>query len=497
MNKNTNSNSSCSLPNREGGGRVRHLIILGDGMADWHVPSLQNKTLLQHASTPAMDWLARNGRCGLLKTVPDGFHPGSEVANSSILGYDQHLVYEGRGPLEAAAIGVELQPGDLALRCNLVCIEGDILKNHSCGRLETEEAAPLIDFLNEHLASDPKYNGRVHFYTGVQYRHLLVIRGGNKHIQCTPPHDIPLQPWNDKTPSPLPLKWESGHLEGQMTGVSSRHSTLPLEGERGGGLSPEETAALLRDLILRSQELLPQHHINKERAREGRDMASSIWPWGGGYRPQMIPLTQRFPQIHSGAVITAVDLIRGIGHYAGLRVINVPGATGLYDTNFEGKAQAAIDALLGTDPAAPANGEDFVYLHVEASDEAGHDGSVPLKLQTIEDLDHRLIQPILKALSLLPRKGESLASLDSFAQPHPSLTGGDGGGSSFSIALLPDHPTPCEHRTHTAEPIPFCIYYPGIEPDAVQAFDEDACREGAYGLLEGDEFIKLFMDDKG
>ena len=418
---------------------MKHLIILGDGMADWHVPSLNNKTLLQHANTPSMDWLAAHGRCGMLKTVPDGFHPGSEVANSSILGYDQHLVYEGRGPLEAAAIGVELQPDDLALRCNLVCIEGDILKNHSCGRLETEEAAPLIDFLNEQLANDPKYNGCVRFYTGVQYRHLLVIRGGNKNIRCTPPHDIPLHPWKD----------------------------YQIEAEEP---EAEETAALLRDLVRRSQELLPLHNINKERAREGRDMASSIWPWGGGYRPQMVPLTQRFPdQIHSGAVITAVDLIRGIGHYAGLRVINVPGATGLFDTNFEGKAQAAIDALLGHDPAAPADGDDFVYLHVEASDEAGHDGSVPLKLQTIEDLDHRLIQPILETLS------------------SPTTT-------PVSIAILPDHPTPCEHRTHTAEPIPFCIYYPGIESDAVQTFDEDACKDGSYGFLQGDEFIKLFMN---
>ena len=471
--------SSSPLPNRGGAGggaSIKHLIILGDGMADWHVPSLQNKTLLQHASTPAMDWLAAHGRCGLLKTVPDGFHPGSEVANSSILGYDQHLVYEGRGPLEAAAIGVELEPGDLALRCNFVCIEGDILKNHSCGRLETEEAAPLIEYLNQHLADE-----RVHFYTGVQYRHLLVIKGGSKHLRCTPPHDIPLHPWKD----------------------------YQIQAEEP---EAEETAALLRDLVRRSQELLPLHSINKERAREGRDMASSIWPWGGGYRPQMVPLTQRFPdQVHSGAVITAVDLIRGIGHYAGLRVINVPGATGLYDTNFEGKAQAAIDALLGRDPDAPAGGDDFVYLHVEASDEAGHDGSVPLKLQTIEDLDHRLIQPILKALyGLSPkpspspspdpspvRAGNVNTSTDGIQSPLPNRGGAGGGarsGSLCSIALLPDHPTPCEHRTHTAEPVPFCIYYPGIEPDAVQTFDEDACRAGAYGLLEGEEFIKLFMD---
>ncbi len=420
MINNTENTKQASLSTEEGRGVMPHLIILGDGMADWHVPSLGGKTLLQYADTPAMDWLACHGRCGMLKTVPDGFHPGSEVANSSILGYDQHLVYEGRGPLEAASIGVDLQPGDLALRCNLVCIEGDIIKNHSCGRLETEEGDQLIRFLQEHLG-----NERVHFYTGVQYRHLLVIRGGDKRISCTPPHDVPGQPWR----------------QFEIT------ADVP---------EAEPTAALLRELVRRSQELLPSHPLNKQRAAEGRDMASSIWPWGGGYRPQMQTLQQRFPAVARGAVITAVDLIRGIGRYAGLRVINVDGATGLYDTNYEGKAQAAIDAL--------RSGDDFVYLHVEASDEAGHDGSIPLKLQTITDLDHRLIRPIIEAL-----------------------------GNDVAIALLPDHPTPCEHRTHTAEPIPFCIYYPGIEPDSVQTFDEDACRAGAYGQLAGDEFINLFM----
>ena len=397
-------------------------------MADWHVPELDGKTLLQYDNTPAMDWLASHGRSGLLTTVPEGFHPGSEVANSSILGYDQHIVYEGRGPLEAAAIGVDLQPGDLALRCNFVCIEGDTLKNHSCGRLETEEAAPLIDYLNEHLTSEPRFESRVRFYTGVQYRHLLVVGRGNKHLRCTPPHDITVQPWRNH------------QIEAEVADA-------------------EETAALLRDLVARSQELLPQHTINKERAREGKDMASSIWPWGGGYRPQMQTLSQRFPeQVHRGAVITAVDLIRGIGRYAGLDIINVPGATGLYDTNYEGKAQAAIEAF--------RQGYDFVYLHVEASDEAGHDGSIPLKLRTIEDLDHRLITPILNSLT---------------------------SQSPLSIALLPDHPTPCHHRTHTAEPVPFCIYYPGIESDGVQTFDEDAAKAGAYGLLKGDEFIKEFL----
>lgn len=322
-------------------------------MADWHCEELGGRTLLQYADTPHFDRLAQMGRNGLLQTVQEGFHPGSEVANSSILGYDQNLVYEGRGPLEAASIGVELEPGDLALRCNLVCIQGDVLKNHSCGRLETEEGDVLIRYLQEHLGSD-----RVHFYTGVQYRHLLVIKGGDKRLQCTPPHDIPGKPFR-----PYMLKAECPQAE--------------------------DTARLLTELVYKSQELLRYHPLNQSRMDAGLDPANSIWPWGGGYRPAMQPLTSTYPQIRSGAVITAVDLIRGIGHYAGLRVINVNGATGLYDTNYEGKAAAAIEAL---------RTDDFVYLHVEASDEAGHDGSVPLKLQTIEDLDHRLLAPIMAEL---------------------------------------------------------------------------------------------------
>lgn len=401
---------------------MKHIIILGDGMADWHVPALGDKTLLQYADIPNMDKLACMGRNGLLKTVPDGFHPGSEVANSAILGFDQHKVYEGRGPLEAASIGVELADDDLAMRCNLICIEDDKIKNHSCGRLETEEADILIQFLQSQLG-----NERIHFYTGVQYRHLLVIKGGNKHISCVPPHDVPGTPFRDCL-----IK-----------------ADIP---------EAQETADLLNDLILKSQKLLASHPLNLKRMEEGKDPANSIWPWGGGYRPKMTPLTVTFPQIKSGAVITAVDLIRGIGRYAGLRVIDVKGATGLYDTNYEGKAQAAIEAL---------KTDDFVYLHVEASDEAGHDGDVDLKLKTIENLDHRLVGPIMEAVK-------------DWNEP-------------VAIAVLPDHPTPCAHRTHTAEPIPFVIYYPGIEPDAVQTFDEDAAKTGVYGVLQGDDFIQEFM----
>ena len=404
---------------------MKHLIILGDGMSDWAVPSLGNKTLLQYADTPYMDRLAKMGKTGMLKTVADGFHPGSEVANMSVMGYDLPTVYEGRGVLEAASIGVDLQPDDMAMRCNLVCVEGELLKNHSAGHISTEDADVLIKYLEEKLGID-----KVHFYTGVQYRHLLVIKGGDKHVACVPPHDVPLKPFRPNLVKALRPE-------------------------------AEETAALLNDLIMKSQELLANHPLNLKRVAEGKDPANSIWPWSPGYRPKMEPLSDKYPSIKKGSVITAVDLIRGIGHYAGLRCIDVEGATGLYNTNYEGKAQAAIEAL---------KTDDFVYLHIEASDEAGHEGDVPLKLKTIEYLDRRAVGPIYEAVK-------------DWDEP-------------VAIAILPDHPTPCELRTHTAEPIPFLIYYPGIEPDNVSTYDEVACQKGEYGLLDKDEFMNLFMDIK-
>lgn len=421
-------------------------------MADWKREDLGNKTLLQYANTPYMDMLAKNGRTGMLKTVQDGFHPGSEVANSSILGYDQNEVYEGRGPLEAASIGVELAPDDMAIRCNIICIEGDHIKNHSCGHLETAEGDILIKYLQEHLANDTevvaKYGNIVHFYTGVQYRHLLVINGGSKHLKCTPPHDVPLKPWE-----PLLVKPD---LEAEA--ASDTKSTL----------SATETAELINLLIVKSQKLLSAHPFNAQRIAEGKDPANSIWPWAGGYRPHMVPITTTFPQIKRGSVITAVDLIRGIGALAGLRVIDVEGATGLADTNYEGKAAAAIEAL---------KTDDFVYLHIEASDEAGHDGNLELKLSTIDYLDRRAIGPIFEAVKDWGKPGTPTADMEPVA-----------------IAVLPDHPTPVAHRTHTNEPIPFLIYAPGIEPDSVETFDEISCQSGAYGLLEKDGFIRAFMN---
>ena len=412
---------------------MKHIIILGDGMADHKVASLGEKTLLQYARPEYMNRLAREGRCGRLVTVPEGFPPGSEVANTAILGYDLNKVYEGRGPLEAASIGYEMQDDDLAIRCNIITIEDGKIITHNGGNLETDDARILIDYLNERLG-----NERVKFICGIQYRHLLVIKGGNKNIVCAPPHDHPNEEW-------LPL----------LVKPALADSVSPADTNR---LTPQETADLINDLILKSQELLAKHPYNLAKAAKGERQANSIWPWSGGYRPCMQTLMQQYPQIKSGAVISAVDLIQGIGKYAGLRIIKVPGATGLANTNYEGKAQAAIDAL---------KIDDFVFVHVEATDEAGHDGDIELKLKAIDYLDKRLIKPILEAIEQMDEP--------------------------VCIAVLPDHPTPVELRIHVNEPVPFIIWHRGIEADAVQQYDEVSCVSGSYGLLRLNEFINELM----
>ena len=399
-------------------------------MADHQVARLGNKTLLQYARPEYMNRLAREGRTGRLMTVPEGFPPGSEVANTSILGYDLNKVYEGRGPLEAASIGYEMADDDMAIRCNIITLEDGKIITHNGGNLETKDADVLIKYLNETLAKPiNKREGceRVKFITGIQYRHLLVIKGGNKHIVCAPPHDHPNEPWR-----PLLVKAE-----------------IP---------EAQETADLINELILKSQELLVKHPYNIAKAAKGERQANSIWPWSGGYRPSMQTLMQQYPQMKSGAVISAVDLIQGIGKYAGLSIIKVPGATGLANTNYEGKAQAAIDAL---------KKDDFVFVHVEATDEAGHDGDVDLKLKAIDYLDKRLIKPILEAVEQMDEP--------------------------VCVAILPDHPTPVELRIHVNEPVPFIIWYKGITPDEVQYYDEESCVSGGYGLLKMNEFMNEFM----
>ena len=417
---------------------MKHIIILGDGMADLPVERLGGKTLLQYAHKPMMDQLAREGRCGRLITVPEGFPPGSEVANTAILGYDLNKVYEGRGPLEAASIGYEMADDDFAIRCNIITLEDGKIITHNGGNLETEDARVLIDYLNEKLAkpiNEREGCERVKFITGIQYRHLLVIKGGSKHIVCAPPHDHPNEEWRG-----LLVKAEEN---------------APVE---VGRLTAQQTADLINEMILKSQELLAQHPFNQERAKRGERQANSIWPWSGGYRPSMETLMQQYPQVKSGTVISAVDLIRGIGHYAGLKIVEVEGATGLADTNYEGKARAAIEAL---------GHDDFVFVHVEASDEAGHDGDLELKLKTIEYLDQRLIAYIYNKVS-------------TWNEP-------------VCIAVLPDHLTPVEQRIHVGQPVPFLIWYRGMDADKVQQYDEISCVSGSYGLLKLNEFMQTLM----
>ncbi len=409
---------------------MKHIIILGDGMADLPVERLGGKTLLQYAHKPMMDQLAKEGRCGRLVTVPEGFPPGSEVANTAILGYDLNKVYEGRGPLEAASIGYEMADDDFAIRCNIITIEDGRIITHNGGNLQTSDGDVLMKYLDEQLGND-----RIRFITGIQYRHLLVIKGGNKHIVCAPPHDHPNEPWRQ-----LLVKAEEN---------------APVE---PGRMTAQETADLINDLILKSQELLSKHPYNLAKAAQGERQANSIWPWSGGYRPSMQTLQEQYPQVKSGTVISAVDLIRGIGHYAGLKIVEVEGATGLADTNYEGKAQAAIEAL---------RHDDFVFVHVEASDEAGHDGDLELKLKTIEYLDQRLIAPIYQEVR-------------TWEEP-------------VCIAVLPDHLTPVEKRIHVGQPVPFLIWHRNITADDVQHYDEVSCVSGSYGLLRLQEFMQELM----
>lgn len=403
---------------------MKYIIILGDGMSDEPLADYGNKTPLQMANKPHIDWLAANGQCGMFKTVPESMHPGSEIANMAVLGYDVENVFEGRGVLEAASMGVELEPGDLGLRCNLITIENEAIKNHSAGHISTKEASDLIDFLNEKLETET-----VKFYPGVSYRHLLVIKGGNKSFTCTPPHDVP----GTKFKSVLPKSNNDAAIE---------------------------TTKLVNDLIFESQKLLENHPVNKKRVASGKDAANSIWPWSPGYKPAMPTLSEMFG-IKKSAVISAVDLIQGIGVYAGMQVIKVEGATGLYDTNYEGKAKAAVDAL---------KENDFVYLHIEASDEAGHEGDVELKTKTIEYLDSRVIKYIIEETGKMDKE--------------------------VAIAILPDHPTPCALKTHTRDAVPFTIYKKNKAPDSVKVYDEFDPQNGALGLVKGDEFIREFLDKR-
>lgn len=394
-------------------------------MADRPIERLGGKTPLMAVDIPSIDYVALNGCNGMLKTIPDDMPTGSAVANLGVMGYDSHKYFKGRGVLEAANMGVEVNKDDLVFRCNLLNIDNKKIINHSAGHISTKESRVLIDDLNKSVQSIPKFRD-VKFYPGISFKHILIIKNaGTSQIECTPPHDHPGEIFTDLLVKPL-----------------NKFS--------------EKIADLVNSLILYSQDFLLKHPINLDRINSSKDPASSIWPWSPGTKPVM----PSFKELYGlkGSVISGVDLINGIGVYAGMDVIRVEGATGLYNTNYEGKAEAAIESL---------KTHDFLYLHVEATDEAGHDGDLDLKMKCIEYLDKRIVKYILK------HKDEI--------------------GDELTIAVLPDHPTPVEMRIHTRESIPFIIMKPGERPDTVKIYDEESAKEGSYGEIEGAEFINLLI----
>lgn len=402
--------------------REKTIIILGDGMADRPVAALGGKTPLMVARKPAIDRVAREGITGRFASIPEGLPNGSDVANLSVLGYDPHKCLQGRGVLEAASMGVDLDPRDVAMRCNLLTLNPDgTIKNHSAGHISTEEADVMIRDLDAALGAGQGSQPAV-FHAGVSYRHLLVFPGGwaDPAVDCAPPHD---------------------HVGEAETDLAPKARTVEAEG----------TAARLRELMARAKALLADHPINRARIAAGKDPANAIWPWSLGRRPQMEPLTTRFGI--TGGVISAVDLIHGIGRYAGLDRIHVDHVTGLHDTNYEGKAAAALACL---------EDRDFVFVHVEATDEASHAKDLELKIRCIEYLDDRIVRPILEGI--------------------------EARGWRATVAILPDHPTYVETGNHASDPVPFALWRPGAVPDASTALDEVQAARGP--LWRDDAFIK-------
>ncbi len=400
--------------------KTKYLLIVGDGMADYPVPELGGKTPLQVAKKPNMDAIAAEGRSGLIKNVPDDLNPGSETAILSLLGYDPHVYCTGRGPLEAPARGIALGVADAAFRCNLITERNGKLIDYSAGHITTAEAQQLIAAVDKVFGK----TGEVEFYSGLDYRHFLILRGADdvRQIKCIPPHDA---------------------ISADISKVLPMAKTANVE----------KTAALLRKMMLDSKPILDSHPVNARRAAAGKNQANMIWPWGGGPAPAMPSFKQKYGL--KAAVISAVDLVKGIGTYAGMQVITVQGATGLANTNYEGKADAALKAL---------ETKDLVFVHVEAPDEAGHVGDAKLKVETIEDLDSRMLGRIVSGLK-----------------------------ETCAVAFLPDHPTPIKVGTHTRDPVPFAIKAPGVPPDGVKRFDEESAKEGYYGLVTEDSLMSLFV----
>ena len=402
---------------------MKYVIIVGDGMADYPVESLGGKTPLMVARTPHMDWMAKQGEIGLVRTVPGGFNPGSEIANLSIFGYNPVRYYTGRGPLEAASLRVNLAAVDIAFRCNLITLkfQGNkiVMEDFSAGHITDEEARKIIVGLNEEMGTN-----EIQFYAGVSYRHLMVLRNGAakfsslEKLELTPPHDI--------------------------------------IGKEISAFLPQTEDPVLT-LMKGSQRLLKNHPVNQAREAKGLLPANSIWLWGQGRSPHMVPLKERFGI--DGYVISAVHLIKGIGMLAGLEVLEVPGITGYFDTNYDGKAQYTLKGL---------REKDFVYVHVEAPDEAGHMGDLQLKVDAIEAFDEKIVGAILKGMKEFKR---------------------------YKILVLPDHPTPLSVRTHTADPVPYVIY--SNEKRAMSAhgktFDEASAGRSEIFIEKGFELIERFL----
>ncbi len=399
---------------------MKTVILLGDGMADYPVPSLGGRTPLMAARTPAMDEVAAKGRTGLFRTIREGQPTGSAVANLAVLGYDPDTDFSGRGVLEAASIGLPFDGNDLVFRVNLIHVANGLIASHSSGHISNEEAGTLIRDLTEPVAALG-----IRLHQGLSYRHIGILAGGDTRIACTEPHDHIGEPAADRL-------------------VRALHPDA------------ESTAATLNRMIAESERLLADHPVNRARAAGGKPTANRLWPWSAGKKPAM----RSFESLHGtkAVVISAVDLIKGIAVTAGMEVVSVAGATGLYDTNYEGKAETCLRAL---------RDRDFVYVHVEAADEAGHDRNVELKIRCIEDLDRRCLRRILDGLSR--------------------------SGMEAVIAVLPDHPTPVTLGSHVRDPVPVAIWDPRVQPDAVTRYDEESVRSGSLGILEGSEFIRLLL----
>jgi len=396
---------------------MKYIVIVPDGMADHPIEALGNKTPLEVANTTNMDYLAQNGTTGLVQTIPDGMKPGSDIGNMAILGYDPKTYHTGRAPLEAASMGIKLADDEVAFRCNLVTVEGSKMVDYSAGHITTKEASILIQTLNEEVDLEG-----VKFYPGKSYRHLLVLKVRDPEaylkLQTTPPHDIS----NKDIKSYLPK-----------------------------GSASE----MLLKLIEKSKVIFEHHEINKVRLDLKENPANMIWLWGQGTKPQLPSFSEKYGV--KGAIISAVDLVTGIGQLAGLEVIDVPGITGYYDTNYLGKAKYALKAL---------KKKDFVFIHIEATDEAGHNGDAKAKIAAIERVDKDIVGTILN-------------HFDKY--------------DDVRILLLPDHPTPVELRTHTSEPVCFVMFGKGIAQDGSAVFSEAAAAEKGIKFKSGEELMAYFM----